>query len=215
MTYTYEQIHAERYRISMEWISGIDADKVLEVGAKDGFSARLGEIYKDITNTGFDLRFASGWRSLEQNSFDLVVCMELLEHINEPIKRDSPISEIAEFSGNGVRNALDGMFRCLKPGGHLFLTTPNGASVENIRRALNGHTPIQYMPHVREHGPQEVVSYLTGAGFSIDRIDFYSCYMKFCTQKELEERNEIKALLKDRWGAIMRGETTFIMARKP
>ncbi|MEW5739888.1 MAG: methyltransferase domain-containing protein [Myxococcota bacterium] len=57
----------------------------------------------DVTQVGAPLPYATG-------SFDLVISMDVIEHLPDP------------------RPWLDENVRVLKPGGHLFLTTPNYGS---------------------------------------------------------------------------------------
>lgn len=210
----YEQIHEERFKISENWLKTITAERVLEVGHPDAFSKRLAGLFPSVKNTDFDLRFGKHWTDY-RDQFDLVVCMELLEHINEPIISRSTIDEVAAFRETGVLNAVVGMYTVLRRGGKLFLSTPNGSSLENIRRALNGYTPIQYPLHVREYGPNDVVRILKAAGFTIDNIECKACYSKFKTTEEAAELLYLRNHLKSRYPSVLWGETTFIIASKP
>lgn len=209
----YEQIHEERFKISENWLKTIKAEHVLEVGAPDAFSRRLAQLFPSVKNTDFDLRFSKHWNDY-RDQFDLVVCMELLEHINEPIISRSTIEEVAAFRETGIMNAVVGMNTVLVKGGKLFLSTPNGSSLQNIRRALNGYTPIQYSLHVREYGPNDVVRIMKAAGFAIDLIECKPCYDRFKTKEEATELLYLRNLLRSRYQSVLWGETTFIIASK-
>jgi SAM-dependent methyltransferase len=60
---------------------------------------------------------------LEPSSFDAVVCQDVLEHLPEPIK------------------ALENMTRALRPGGELFLSWSNPASLKGL---VTKFTPLRF-----------------------------------------------------------------------
>lgn len=62
----------------------------------------------------------------EENFFDYAVCSEVLEHVDETDK------------------LIKGIRKILKPGGILFLTTPNLASYHARISLLLGYTPLAY-----------------------------------------------------------------------
>lgn len=212
--FTYAEVHAERYRLSLAWLRQIVAETVLEVGASDGFTQHLKEQFKIVENTDFDLRWAKRWPEYE-GRFDLVVCMEIIEHIGEPLRAASTIEEIATFTEGGVRNTLDGMFQALKPGGRLFLTTPNGSSLENVRKALAGYTPIQYSLHTREYGVHDMRRLIEGAGFKIDQFFCQNCYSKFESKGQIAEKTMLSQMLGRRYTSVVNGGTMFVLATKP
>lgn len=77
----------------------------------------------------------------KSNTFDLIFAGEIIEHL---VDTDHFLSELN---------------RCLKPGGHLLLTTPNLASFENRIRLLLGIYPrwldysLRECGHVRGYTP--------------------------------------------------------------
>ena len=184
----------------------------MEVGPRGSFTPWLEQKYVSITNTDFDLRFPKKWSDYTEQ-FDLIVAMEVLEHINEPISNRSKMSEIDCFRETGARNLLEGMLSASMKGGFLFLTTPNGASIEQIRKAVNGYTPIDYKLHVREYGWKEVVNLVKESGWSIDQVECIDCYEKFSTQAELDERKILRSKLSIPGQKL--GRTAFVLAHKP
>lgn len=95
------------------------------------------------------------------NSFDGVLCCEVLEHLTT-----DPIRMLATIH------------RVLKPDGWLLLTTPNVANLGNILALLHGRNvykpyELAFGPtwrHNREYTAPEVVELLTMTGFIIDHV---------------------------------------------
>lgn len=88
-------------------------------------------------------------------SFDLVLCCEILEHlVMDP--------------SHMLREA----HRVLKPGGHIFLSTPNVCNLDNIRALLRGRNFFHaysgygvYGRHNREYTPVELADILRAHHF--------------------------------------------------
>jgi SAM-dependent methyltransferase len=100
---------------------------------------------------------------LEDRSFDAVVMTEVYEHL-----RDYPI------------HSLEESFRILRPGGHLYFTTPNAAGITNRVRLLLGHstqTPLAdwigglpFARHAREYTVGEIRHLLETVGFTVELL---------------------------------------------
>jgi SAM-dependent methyltransferase len=94
----------------------------------------------------------------EEHSFDIVTCYDVIEHLPP-----SP------------RRLLGELYRVLRPGGYLALTTPNHANLQARLRLLLGrtvHFPIDmwydadpYYGHIREYTPAELRYLVRRAGF--------------------------------------------------
>lgn len=94
------------------------------------------------------------------SSLDVVLFCEIIEHL-----LTSPLHTVQEI------------YRVLKPGGHLILTTPNVLRLENkIKMALNRNIYDAYSPHGaygrhnREYTVSEVKTLLEYCGFTVDYI---------------------------------------------
>lgn len=96
---------------------------------------------------------------LGDNSYDVAVFTEVLEHLLY-----DPVWTLMEIN------------RVLRPGGILFLATPNAASIRAIRLILSGRNParsIEYKPrrpferHNRIYTSREVLDLLNTLGFDI------------------------------------------------
>jgi glycosyltransferase involved in cell wall biosynthesis/SAM-dependent methyltransferase len=102
------------------------------------------------------------------NSFDVVTCLEVLEHLG----RD-PMHTLWEIN------------RVLKPGGILVLTTPNVVSSRSVRAVLTGYHPQLWSNflqtgghdrHNREYTPREIRYLLERAGLSKDRVETHNVW---------------------------------------
>jgi SAM-dependent methyltransferase len=128
-------------------------------------SPEYGERY-DFTCTCFDAekdRFP-----YDDNTFDLVTWCEVIEHLTE-----NPV------------HALSEIYRVLKPGGVLVLSTPNASRADSIINFLVGRNiydpyhlgaPLKGSRHSREYTLPELTDLLSGCGFRIQRaadIDIY------------------------------------------
>jgi len=135
-------------------------------------SPSLQELYKrnEIPFSGVNLRSYS--LPYASESFDVVILCELLEHLNF-----NPLPVLQELN------------RILKPGGHIYIGMPNGASLGNRLRLLRGksiHNPIQdyYLQldrsqnmvvglHWREYTLAETIEMIQGMGFEAVRSYFF------------------------------------------
>ena len=127
-------------------------ERVLDVGASEGgFGQKLpsGAEYRTLD---VDPRLAPDHRSLDEvpaSSCDVVVCFETLEHL--------------EYARAAALAA--GMRRVLRPGGRLFLSTPNVHHPWFYLGSATHRTPFRY---------DELGALLLHAGFQIDGI--YRCH---------------------------------------
>ncbi len=154
----------KRLAVSLQWIEevGIEAGEVLELGS---FGVASSVIERRLpsnryTRTSSDLREPLPYPDA---AFELVVSMEVIEHIC-----DLEYAQATVLSG--VKHSLRESYRVLRPGGRLFLTTPNACSLLVLGRALAGEPPWQYPFHFREFSPFEIQALCEEAGFTIARF---------------------------------------------
>lgn len=108
-------------------------EKVLDIGCDNGRLIKLieddfSEVHgfdfaysePDIENVSFREGDATERFPYEENSFDTVICREVLEHVTDPY------------------HVIKEAYRVLKPDGTLLLTTPNS---NNLTYKIKGPTP--------------------------------------------------------------------------
>ena len=95
-----------------------------------------------------------------EDSFDVALMCEIIEHLPE-----DPVHPLTELR------------RVLRPGGHLVLTTPNMARLENVAKLLVGENPSDqysgygpYGRHNREWTTEEMRRLLSENGYEVETL---------------------------------------------
>lgn len=179
-----------RYRQYLAWAAGLPkGGSILEVGSAPGHVS-IGMHLLGLKVTGINLN--ANYRSLypspdwmetlrvsEHNieeaplpfadaAFDAAMCTEVLEH----------------FAVKHPHGIIEDIRRKLKPGGLLYLSTPNVCNLSNIAALLRGIN-IFWDPgmfygsldrHNREFTPQEVRQALEAAGFGVVHFYGFNCH---------------------------------------
>lgn len=177
----YNLIHAARFQLSYEWIKEYlkPESKILELGLPGLFSFIIQESNPsiEVINTTTDLRYKF---ELPSGVFDVLLNMEVIEHIKDrDISDTKNYHEVSLFSMTGIDSFLTECNRVLKPGGLMFLTTPNMNSRQNIHRILNYLPPMNYYPHVREFTIGELKRWTEERGFEVIKVDTYDIYGEY------------------------------------
>lgn len=158
-----------------------------------------------VINTSFDLRYP--WPTPPE-SCDLIICTETVEHLADHVNP----SFNEGFYQSGMVALLRESIKALRPGGYLFLTTPNAASVLHIKAVLQGDPPWFFIQHVREYIMKEVADHITGAGFEITKSRDVHC-MSVMAYSDFAPI--FKLLLDNGFSPEGRGDDLFILARRP
>lgn len=203
---SYNDVHAKRFRISLEWLlPRVTPDSlILELGGASVFSTMLAEHGLQVSVHDADLRYPLNRGS---TMYDAVLCMEVIEHVADTDGLHT------EWVGDGVASMLKESFRVLKPGGTLFLTTPNAASITAIHHALRLAPPAIYRPHVREYAPYELDELVRAAGFHIDRRETLDVWRNAISPGDHERI--ARFIRASGYPAALRGEDIFLLATKP
>tara|TARA_R110000868_G_scaffold179410_1_gene419428 strand:+ start:32 stop:763 length:732 start_codon:yes stop_codon:yes gene_type:complete len=181
----YGKIHRQRFIESYKFLdrhmqmqTGTLAGdmRILDLASYGTFASLVKEIKPWINiakSDYFDLRYPF---PIADNTYDVVCFMEALEHLKDqdstnPVGSQLYLDDISEYSQSGIKNCMREIARILKPGGILFLTTPNINSWTAVHRALNFYSPTFYIPHVKEFSVQEIHQLHREVGLKINRLE--------------------------------------------
>lgn len=206
------ETHIYRILLSADWMQ--DAIKllpenavVMDLGTENVVSDYWRFRFPNVQwiNTSFDLRYP--WHT-PPASCDLIVCTETVEHLADHINP----SFNEGFYQSGMTALLGESFKCLRPGGYLFLTTPNAASVIHIKAVLQGDPPWFFIQHVREYTMKEVTDHLMSTGYEITQSRDVHCMSAMAYS---DYAPIFKILLDNGFSPEGRGDDLFFLARKP
>lgn len=208
MSDDYHAVHAKRFQKSLGWIEphAEAAQQILDIGGPSPFTKIINERWpgKLVSYQHGDLR-----RGFVVRDCDLILCMEVLEHVD-----DSETDEMRhQWEGTGSHMLLASCWMSLKPGGILFLTTPNACSITAIHHALSQKPPMLFRPHVREYAPFELDEMIRNAGFEILRRETLDVWRNAISPKEHAEIAEF--IREAGYPAQLRGEDIFALCRRP
>lgn len=216
----YIKHHALRYAYSLDWLAQIRREHPLHV-AELGGGWPFSEMYKQsfaqdrLTVISSDLRFLhedvqAGKLTVTPGSQDLIVCMEVLEHIQDQM----PAGKIVHsWGGDGAVSMMKGAWELLKPNGLLFLTTPNACSRIVMRQLFHMGAPSFFRSHVREYSPQELRRLATDTGFLLARMETVNVWDFLGVESEYRAFDEF--MKKQGFPMSERGDDLMLLARKP
>jgi len=172
----YTSFHARRYMFLLDTISRLlpDGDRrILDIGRSTFTTLLREQVPAEVDTLGFqpdsdtpqdrnfhfdlnDAQHEEKWRD-DLGPYDAVVMAEVIEHLYT-----SPSLVL------GFVNSL------LRPGGLLFLQTPNAAALNHRFKLLLGRNPYHLISenntnpmHFREYTVKELTRYGRGAGFEV------------------------------------------------
>jgi SAM-dependent methyltransferase len=199
---------AERYAYTIDYMKKHDLaqGKVLEIGSADYLSSRV--IWSAFEcqdtwqrfNTTCDLRYAP--LPFDDASMDGVLCLEVIEHLSDlQYQHATTLSGLFAF--------LDELFRVVRPGGKVLISTPNAASIWTIQRALLKQVPMMYDWHFREFTVDELRRIMEFVGFDVIEIATEYVWHKWDFSPIVEFIKAQGYSLDDR------GDDTFVVLRRP
>lgn len=206
-------LHSARLYLSRQWIKGAIGNKPgnltgLDLGSHSIASKLWAFWFPQVhwSNTEFDLRMS--W-NVAVSSVDVIICTELVEHLPDVLD-GTTFNET--FVASGLKGLLGEAWKALKPGGFLFITTPNAASVLHVNAALEKRPPWFFDKHIREYTLDELLPPIQQAGFQVYRAEDVHC-MSIYTYEDFT--NLFEFLLANGYATDGRGDDLFILAQKP
>lgn len=200
---TAAKIDRFRYAASLDWLRGVvrPGDRVLELGGRGPFSDVFQAAFPQarIEHSLLDLREPIPF---PEHAFDVVLCMEVIEHVCD-------VQYAHATTLSGVKQCLAEIYRVLKPGGSMLLTTPNAAGATVMHRLLRHEPPWNWEYHFREFTIFEIQSLVKDAGFAIERVDTVQVWSSFGTSPQL-----LSFLWLSGASVHARGDNTFLLARR-
>ena len=136
---------------------GLDMDDDSLVKAEEGY-----EFFESISNAGAEFLKGSAYSlPFQNNSLDLIVCSEVLEHLHQ------------------YNDAVKEIHRVLKPGGKFYASVP-ASWPEKICWALSKDYQNQPGGHLRIFNQSKLVSEISEAGFKFLSSDrFHSIHAPY------------------------------------
>lgn len=199
---------AERYAWTIGYMRKHDiaCGRVLEIGSDQYLSSKvIWSAFADSKdwerfNTACDLRYEP--LPFDDASMDSALCLEVIEHLS-----DLRYQEATTLSG--LFTFLDELFRVVRPGGKILITTPNAASIWTIQRALLQQVPMMYEWHFREFTVDELRRIMEFIGFEVVSITTEFVWHKWDFTPIIEFMKSHGYSLKDR------GDDIFLVLSRP
>jgi len=201
--------HERRFALTLEWLEPllIQDAAVFDFGAdmeRNVFDVALRRLFPQIqlrNTSSNDLRLPL---PIVPAIADGVLVMEVLEHM-----KDRPTDPVDTLCYTGVRTVLQEALRLLKPGGWMFLSTPNASQYGTAWRLVRGGSTSWCEAHQHEFGWHELLWWVTNTGFVIERAEAVNVW------EELECPQELRDVMDRLCPDMPRGHCSFILARKP
>lgn len=161
----YGKIHDLRARLAFPWLG--KNDHVLDLGGGDG---KLVSLYakqvKEVVLLDFNsqaIAFANLFLKRYENAHAQVATAEKIPYPDQAFDKVFFIEVIEHLTSESAIKALQEIRRVLKPGGMLFLSTPNR---RNLRSRIWGERQSPDK-HEHEYALNELKELISGNGFSI------------------------------------------------
>ncbi|HEV2364879.1 MAG TPA: methyltransferase domain-containing protein [Caulobacteraceae bacterium] len=152
----------ETYIRAMRHVKPEKSWQIGETGSLSGVSAFFKHDGFRVRDVKGDFRYAI---DCPDSTFDLLISLEVFEHIKD--QDPKTFDEMVNFNFGGTDAFIGEMWRIIKPGGCLLLSTPNACSLINLQRLLSYEPPMMFWPHVKEYSPAELIRRFEKRGFAL------------------------------------------------
>lgn len=207
----YDVIHAVRFRETAKVFGPYleTARHIIELGGHGRIGLFVEETF-GIKCSCYEAELREPY-NLPSEAFDVVLCLEVIEHLKDRVTQEDRQSDIECWNYSGVLNLLSESHRILKPGGVLLMTTPNATSLDTIKCILAGDHPFLFDPHVRELAPKQVKAFGEHAGFTLEKFGTFFAWTE-CSQ---ELRQKISKMISDLgFSPANRGDDAYYVFRR-
>jgi SAM-dependent methyltransferase len=213
----YLEYHRRRYQDTLRLLPPGEGRRLLDVGSFPGHLSALAQARGwEVVGLNNTIEGARAWTDFLARCAERKITIRGCEVEREPFPLPTAsvdavlFCELFEHLHLNPFHTLKEIFRVLRPGGFMVLTTPNLRRVETFSRLLHGWGPqppvsrpfhelfpsLLYHRHNREYTANELAYYLAGQGkdlyeFRLDRV-YYS--------DALDAAHEIPAVLGQRVG---------------
>ena len=165
----YFEIHQARFVESWAFLSDltwIERD-VLDVGGIGPLADFASKQFRTrVAETKSDLRRAL---PIADNSFDIILCTETIEHIKDIDSSD--IRDLEAFNFSGVTGMLSEFRRIGRPNSMLFITTPNASSLITLHKWISDEALFMDPQHVREYTVRDLDQVCRAANYIPVRLE--------------------------------------------
>lgn len=214
----YARSHTRRYMSTIraweKWGRLRRGLHVLDVGAKGDLMQRFFDWYKlDIVVENLRGDITHPWKQLRRPQYDLVLCLETLEHLKDrPIDGLSQVDAAIAFHYIGLWNFFVEARNVLAPNGVLLSTTPNANGYLSMRNIFLQVAPPLFELHVHELTVHELRLLHVGAGFRVIAAETRDVFaIKTYRKKPLVRK--VEALLKElHYDTSLRGDDLLFVA---
>lgn len=197
--------YCQTFLAMVPYLENSSAKVVLETGGFCAISRFLQVQGLECHNSSTDLRYAI---DADSGSIDLLLSFEVVEHLKDQTETD--FAEVVLFRESGISRYAVEVERVLKPGGLLFLTTPNPCSVRGLELLLDYQVPMIFRPHEREYSRDELIRIFS----NLTPLEARTHYSFFNLTKR--KQNEWKEIFeRNGWNDADRGDDHFLVFRKP
>ena len=150
---------------------------ILDVGDYEYvFTKALKDVLNcEILNTKGDLRYPIDSNIFNNSEIDIILLMEVIEHLPDINTENNTSGEVFKYSG--MKGLLSNLTQYMNKDTLLFITTPNLCSYGAIFRVINNLHPYTWTEHPKELTIDEVNMLCEGVNLKIVKYNTYRSWI--------------------------------------